>query len=73
MDWKSYEMETRVKGKNTRLNSASLWRVARTLMARERVRALGRGRINPGVSALEREADFWKRQREQVKVATFTA
>ncbi|HKZ47042.1 MAG TPA: hypothetical protein VJ202_06650 [Thermodesulfobacteriota bacterium] len=73
MDWKSYEMETRVKGKNTRLNSASLWRVARTLMARERVRALGRGRINPGVSALEREADFWKRQREQGKVATFTA
>ena len=74
MDWKSYEMETVVnKGKNTRLNSASLWRLARTLMARERARALERGRINPGVSALEREADFWKRQREQGKVATFTA
>ncbi|MBI3752613.1 MAG: hypothetical protein HY266_01030 [Deltaproteobacteria bacterium] len=63
MNWKSYEMETRVKGKNTRLNSASLWRVARTLMARERARALGK-RIDHGVSDMEMEADFWKRQRE---------
>ncbi len=62
MDWKSYEMETRVKGKNTRLNSASLWRVARTLMARERARALGK-RIDPRVSDLGGEADFWKRRR----------
>lgn len=74
MDWKSYEVGTGVKkGNNTRLNSASLWRIARTLMARERVRALGRGRIGPGVSALEMEADLWKKRREQGKVFTFTA
>lgn len=74
MDWKSYEVETGVKkGKNTRLNSSSLWRLARTLMARERVRTLRRGMINPVVSALEMEADFWKKQREQGKVFTFTA
>lgn len=64
MDWKSYEVDTGVKkGKNTRFNSASVWRLARTLMARERARALGRGRIESGVSILEREADFWKRQK----------
>ncbi len=64
MDWKSYEVETGVKkGKNTRLNSASLWRHARTLMARERARALGK-RIDTGVSVLEMEADFWKKRRK---------
>ncbi|MEK7688966.1 MAG: hypothetical protein AAB313_01765 [Deltaproteobacteria bacterium] len=74
MDWKSYEVGIGVKkGKNTRLNSASLWRIARTLMARERARALGRRRIDPGVSALEREADSWKKRREQGKVFIFTA
>lgn len=61
MDWKSYEVGIGVKkGKNTRLNSASLWRVARTLMARERARALGK-RIDHGVSDMEREADFWRK------------
>lgn len=62
VDWKSPSSLTGEKeGKSGWINSSSIWRHARAIMAREWSRALGRRRIDPMVSALEKEVDFWKK------------
>lgn len=54
--WQGEEKERKRK----QLNAASIWVFARSLMAREWARALGKKREDPRLYALEREAAQWR-------------
>lgn len=66
-EWKPFlqhNEKEKEKKVNKRVNSATVGCFARGLMAREWGRILGRRRIDPLLSDMEREAFFWKEKME---------
>lgn len=62
LGWEQYNpwQEKEKERKRRQLNAASIWVFARSLMAREWARALGKKREDPRLYALEREAAQWR-------------
>jgi hypothetical protein len=68
VEWKHYNPSPGEQKKdNGRLNTASIGVLARSLMAREWARALGRKRRDPRLDAFERQAMRWREMKEAVE------
>lgn len=66
VEWIQYSPWKKEDSKQKRsLNAASIWVFARSLMAREWARALGKKRQDPLKYALEREATLWREKKEE--------
>jgi len=68
LEWRQISLwQGEQKKGSGRLNTASIWVFARSLMAREWARALGRKRRDPRPDALERQAIRWREIKEAEK------
>ncbi len=66
MQWKQYRWREEER-ETKRLNAASIWCLAKKLIAGEWARALGRKTEDPQTLALEREATEYRRKKEEEK------
>jgi len=67
IQWRQYSPFKKEELKPRRLNEAAIWVAAKSLIAKEWARALGRKTEDPWILALEREAAEYKRRKEEEK------
>ncbi|MCG2675783.1 hypothetical protein L6386_00190 [bacterium] len=66
--WKQHPVKGKEeKEKRRDINAASIWVFARRLMAREWAKALGKRLPDPRVTALQEEAEAWRKEKEEEK------